>query len=377
MKQSSYKREKGFCTSQLTFRIALLVAAATTFGTAQAQSVSLYGVVDTGIEYVSNIGPSRSDSFRIPTITGSVPSRWGLRGKEDLGGGTSAVFVLESGFGVDQGTLNQGGRLFGRQAYAGLSGSWGTLTVGRQYSQIYWALIGDTMGPNIFAAADLDTYLANSRVDNAIAYSGKFGAFAAGITYSLGRDAVLPAAAGGCAGESPTDWKACKAFSAMLKYDTGSWGLATAFDRNFGGAGAGSPLPASSQTDTRILVNGYAKYGIAAFGGGLVHRKNEGAPFPTSNYWFAGVTVSPTAQIDLDLQYGLLRVRSSPAGASLVALRAMYNLSKRTAVYVTAGRIFNQEKSTLTIDGGNLPTSNTPLPGVGQTGAMVGVRHVF
>lgn len=377
MKQSPYTREKGFSSNQIAFRFASLVAAAATCGPALAQSVSLYGVVDTGIEYLNNVGPTKSASFRVPTVTGSVPSRWGLRGKEDLGGGASAVFVLESGFGVDQGTLNQGGRLFGRQAYVGLSGDWGTLTAGRQYSQIYWGIIGDTMGPNIFSAGVLDTYLANARLDNSIAYSKKFGALAFGVTYSLGRDAVSPAAAGGCAGESPTDWKACKAFSAMLKYDSGSWGVATAFDQIYGGAGPGSPLPASSQKDTRYLVNGYAKYGIAAFGGGLVHRKNEGAAFPTSNYWFAGVTLSPTPQVDIDLQYALLRVQSSPTGASIVAIRAMYNFSKRTAAYVTAGRIFNQEKSTLTIDGGNPPATSAPLPGVGQTGAMIGIRHSF
>ena len=62
-------------------------------------------------------------------------SRWGLKGTEDLGNGTSAIFVLESGFDVNNGNSLQGGRLFGRQAYVGLTGdSWGTFTIGRQYN---------------------------------------------------------------------------------------------------------------------------------------------------------------------------------------------------------------------------------------------------
>jgi predicted porin len=55
----------------------------------------------------------------------------------------------------------------------------------------------------------------------------------------------------------------------------------------------------------------------------------------------------------------------------------MYLLSKRTSVYVTAGRVFNQRNAAFSIDGGVVPPASTPLPGVDQTGAMVGIRHLF
>lgn len=62
-------------------------------------------------------------------------SRWGLKGKEDLGNGTSAIFKLEAGFDLGNGRSTQDGRLFGREAYVGLSGEdWGTFTLGRQYN---------------------------------------------------------------------------------------------------------------------------------------------------------------------------------------------------------------------------------------------------
>ncbi len=100
-------------------------------GLAAAQNVTLYGVVDTGIAFVNGVGSARHTETFMPTLTGTVPSRWGLRGTEDLGGGNKALFWLESGFAPDSGVANQGGRLFGRQALVGVSGSWGQVALGR------------------------------------------------------------------------------------------------------------------------------------------------------------------------------------------------------------------------------------------------------
>lgn len=344
---------------------------------AQAPGMTLYGLIDTGVEYVSNVGSRKDSVVRMPSLTGSLPSRWGLRGIENLGGGLNSIFVLESGFSPPQGTLNQGGRLFGRQAYVGLFGPWGVVTVGRLYSQIYWSLIGDTLAPNIFGAGLLDTYLTAARVDNAIDYTVMLSGFTFGATYSFGRDAVAPAAAGGCAGESPSDWRACRSMSAMLKYEAASWGVATAIDRNYGGGGAGSALPQSSQTDTRGVINGYVKFGTSTVGGGFLHRNNQGSANSSSNYWWLGATYLPQPQIALDVQYGRLTVKGSSAGASVIAARAMYLLSKRSAVYITAGRIFNQRDASFTIDGGAIGTVSLPSAGVNQTGALVGIRHKF
>ena len=64
-------------------------------------------------------------------------SRWGIKGKEELGNGLAAIFQLEDGFDITNGTSGQGGRLFGRQAYVGLSDTrFGTVTLGRQYDSV-------------------------------------------------------------------------------------------------------------------------------------------------------------------------------------------------------------------------------------------------
>ncbi|WP_347614526.1 porin, partial [Comamonas thiooxydans] len=87
-------------------------------GLAHAQSsVQIYGIVDTAVETMNNVGATKSSLTRMPNLTGSVPSRLGFRGREDLGGGLSASFTLEMGIGPDSGALNQGGRGFGRQSF--------------------------------------------------------------------------------------------------------------------------------------------------------------------------------------------------------------------------------------------------------------------
>ncbi|BCZ81148.1 hypothetical protein PTKU64_48230 [Paraburkholderia terrae] len=125
------------------------------------------------------------------------------------------------------------------------------------------------------------------------------------------------------------------------------------------------------------------RIGIAQHvGAGYLHRINHGAQTATlfdavSNYWWLGGTYLPVPQIALDAQFGHISVNSSSAGASVIAARAAYLLSKRSSVYVTVGHMFNERNATFTVDGGVLPPASTPLPGVDQTGVMVGVRHQF
>ena len=73
-------------------------------GWASAQSsVTMYGLVDAGIEYVSHAGPN--GSVVKLTSGGKNTSRWGLRGTEDLGHGYKGLFVLENQFGIDNGQI--------------------------------------------------------------------------------------------------------------------------------------------------------------------------------------------------------------------------------------------------------------------------------
>jgi general bacterial porin, GBP family len=109
----------------------VVVSVAFACATAHAQSsVTLYGLIDEGLVYSSNSNGSKNYLVNGGNLS---TSRWGLRGKEDLGGGLSAIFWLESGFDASNGAF-QPNDLFGRQASVGLSSDrYGTITMGRQY----------------------------------------------------------------------------------------------------------------------------------------------------------------------------------------------------------------------------------------------------
>lgn len=155
-------------------------------GLAHSQSsVTLYGVIDTGIEYYNHAAGGGSFAG-VPVLTGEMPSLWGLTGSEDLGGGNKAFFNLENGFAPGTGGLNYGGRLFGRLANVGLQSSYGSLTLGRQANMTTYALLStDIIGPSIHSLYVFDSYLANARSDNAVGYLGKFAGVTVGGTYSF------------------------------------------------------------------------------------------------------------------------------------------------------------------------------------------------
>ena len=344
-----------------------------------AQSnVEVYGLLDVAVEHVTNANAAGDSLTRMPSLSGGLaPSRIGFRGTEDLGDGLKLVFTLESGFSPDTGMSGQGNRLFGRQSWIGLSGKWGTVTMGRTYSMIYISFLeSDVIGSSQFSIGSLDGYLI-ARHDNSVAYRGVFGPLTVGATYSLGRDA---SAAGGpngtnCGGEVASDKRACRNWSAMLKYDAGIWGLVGAHDTYHGGAGALAPfsLTSSALSDSRTHAGGYVKFGTLKLAGGYVKRDNEGSStMPKSDLGYLGVSYPVTPLLVLDAQASRLKFKNSERSAKLLVVRANYLLSKRTSVYVMAGNINNDGDAAVALSaGGSVGT------GLAQTGVLTGIKHSF
>ncbi len=361
--------------------LALLSALAAPLAFAQVPSgVTLYGVLDSGVEHITNVGPGGKSLTRVPTNTASVPSRWGLRGSEDLGGGLRANFTLESGIGVDTGSLLQGGRAFGRQSFVGLSGGWGQVSLGHQYTMLFWSILdADILGPNAFGIGSLDAYFPNARSSNSVAYRGTFNGLTVGAHYSLGRDPVNagPSPAGtNCAGENALDKDQCRAWSVLLKYDTPTWGVAGVIDRQNGGPGAFGGLSSSQLSDTRSMVNGYYKFGQAKIGAGFMRRDNEGsAATPKSDLLFVGASYNVTPAFTVDGAYYRLDVKNSANQANLLVLRATYAFSKRTAVYATVGHIANDGALAISVSG--TAPGSAPVAGGSQSGVLMGIRHSF
>ena len=352
-------------------------------------SVTLYGTVDTMVEYVNKIsdgaGGSNS-SFHFTNLTSSWPSHWGLRGSEDLGNGLSAVFTLESGFNTGTGISGQGGRLFGRQAWVGLKGDWGQLAFGRQYNMLMYSLLGaDILGPNAYGLGSLDSYIPNTRMDNAITYRGNFDGFKFGAAYARGRDtSTAGGPAGSNCGVDFADQSSCGAYSFMLGYDAANWGVAGAYDvitgsdkfANFQGL-------ADGEKDRRWTLNGYVKFDALKVGLIYLNRKTDAASGiggglgGRSDLYTLNASYDFTPAFTLDGSVNHIRFKdaSRKSNAWYYVLRAKYALSKRTSVYAQAAYMANKGNSNLSAAGGTAGAN--PNAGVNQTAIGFGLRHNF
>jgi predicted porin len=240
---------------------------------ANAQSsVTLYGVLDAGIGYTNNAGGHSQVQMTSSTILGN---RWGLRGTEDLGDGLKALFRLENGFAITNGSLGQGGDEFGRQAYFGLSSSrLGTVTLGRQYdSAIDYAYMfeaSDIWLPYFGAhPGDLDNLNGTNRLNNSVKFqSVSYGGLTFGGAYSFG----------GVAG----DFSRKQIWSLGANYSNGPLTLGASYlnarDPNYSFFGAN---PASSTTASNMsaspVYSGYASaktQQIAIAGASYVYRSS-------------------------------------------------------------------------------------------------------
>ncbi|WP_434666347.1 porin [Paraburkholderia sp. A3BS-1L] len=204
---------------------------------AQAQgSITLYGILSEGLAWASNEGGHAN----LKLVSGTNQnSRFGLRGMEDLGGGVKAIFTLENGFDITTGKFQQGGRMFGRQAYVGLSSErFGTLTAGRQYDTAY-----DYLAPFESAIAatglavhpgDNDDVFGSYRYNNSLKYqSPTVGGLRAQVMYAMSN------AAG--------QWALNRSVSSGVAYEASQFRLAAIYLQNDRpGAGAN---PSGALTD--------------------------------------------------------------------------------------------------------------------------------
>jgi len=210
--------------------------------------------------------------------------------------------------------------------------------------------------------------------DNAIGYLGKFSNFTVGATYSFGRDA---SAAGGpaatnCGGEGAGNAKACRQVTSLLAYDSKSYGLASAYDILYGGTGAANGLTNSSFTDERVTLDGYVIFDQTKVGFGVIERKTHAAIDTKSDLFFLGFSYPFADNLVLDSQFSRLNVKGENNDSTLLVIRATYNLSKRSALYTSLGKIRNAGLAAVAVDAGG-----TVGVGMSQTGFMTGIRHSF
>ena len=172
---------------------ALAISAMSTPCAYAQSSVTLYGIIDAGITYFSNLNGHGT----FVANDGSIQSnRWGLLGSEDLGGGAKAIFQLENGFNLYNGTMVQSGVLFSRQAWVGLTDtSHGTLTLGKQYD-FFWDnltqfAMGQYAGQYSWHPGDFDHLAGTLHINNALKYkSPTYYGFSFGALYAFPSQSV-------------------------------------------------------------------------------------------------------------------------------------------------------------------------------------------
>ena len=341
-------------TKTTLFAIATAMLAS---GAAQAQStVTLYGVIDIGLDYTNNSGGSKLFHMQDGTQDGLYGSRWGLMGSEDLGGGLKAIFKLENGFNLNNGTLAQGGREFGRQAYVGLSTDrLGTVTVGRQYDSVvdYFqpvTLVG-TWGGVSWHASDIDNSANSFRVNNTVKYASPsiggltFGGVI-GMTNSTGPGTSTIGMYSVGAGYALGNLNLAAAFLYAKDPETL---LGGAFLPNTQGAAIGAAGPWSyvgAPANEKIIgAGGTYKLGDATLGLNYSNTIFNDANGTTASVKFvnyeawAGYAVTPSATVALGYEFtdGSIGYSSARPKYHQINLNGDYKLSKRTEVYASVG----------------------------------------
>ena len=350
--------------------IALAVASAAMAGSAYAANVEVYGLLDTSLAYVyadpDASGHDGEGKFTMENAR-EFGSRFGLRGSEDLGNGMKVGFVLESGIKSDSGELDQGGRLFGREAHINLTGDFGYLAFGLQ------PVFGSTLGQHgLFRA--IDPLFANyteafgsghasasmwTRVDNAISYvTPNWAGFNFYGMYSFENDSTKTYERNADEGSSGVDRYAALAaryqqgaLEMVAVYDTTMYGndraAATKYDDNgqtftFGGNytfGNGLKVLAFGQwfKDQELNRAGVMSSALST------HKLGTG---PANGYGFVdgygvslgvnypiggGVAKAQVAYRDMENQ------DNTEFNRWTIAAAYDYPLSKRTAVYAMTG----------------------------------------
>lgn len=395
----------------MTYKAALTVGLSLVVFDAHAQSsVSLYGIVDTGIGYLSSQAPSTGATSGGHSVVKLVEGVWGgerfgLRGSEDLGGGTRAIFQLEEGFNVDTGAMSKSGLMFNRASWVGLADkTYGTVTLGRQYTP-YYTMLAPYSPTNWLTGAfgahpgDLDNLDTDYRVNNAVVYkSPTIAGFTAGAMYAMG----------GVAGA----FNAGSSWSVAGQYIAGPAGIAVGFERFNNATSGGGAWSASSTaySGTGVqgessITNGYQNasaqqrlavaagyqfnqaWDVSATYSNVQYIGGSASGFSTAIFNTGGAVLHYRPALNWDLAAGYSYTRATRANGITdtasyhqINLTELYNLSKRTKLYVLEAY---QRANGDTLDNGKI-VSATPSIGEqsaassrNQFGMTVGINHQF
>lgn len=358
-------------------------------------SVTLYGILDAGMQ-VSTQSFKDYSSSNVGLASGvQQGSRFGIKGSEDLGSGLRATFTVEGGFNLGSGTSQQNSTLFGRQSWVGVeSDSLGYARLGKQYNfatDYVGAIDPFLLG---FGQANMGTTFGaanTTRYNNMVKYqSPTWNGVTAGIGYSFanGLTNVYADQAALVAANSYNyaTMNNARALTAGIKYANGPVTLVGSYDVMYGaenvvGSGASNPsqwivggaydfkvakVAAAYSQSRNGWINGQASvdptFSANAYGGGaggVLYDSSFGA-----NSYLLGATVpvTGTQKVFASYQYATpVGSMAAAANLSIYSVGYQYDFSKRTNAYAYLSQANNYAF----------------LDGAKSTVFGVGLRHSF
>jgi GBP family porin len=331
----------------------LMTLVASGYASAQS-SVTLYGIVENGVSYTTH---ANAQGSVIAEASGMLTtSRYGMRGREDLGGGWAAVFTLEQGFSVASGAAVS--QAWGRDSWVGIEGPYGRIALGRTYAPITDAAytadpLGEATGTaSILGLGQLSVFVPgnNYRLDNTVKYSTpkSWGSLAGSLLYAFGNSG---------SNVQKSD------LGAHLAYSGPSFTLVAAYNREYNpwdASGAAINAVAAGQSvsgvsgaayinnwkrQTWLLGGTYQLASTTLYGGysGDIDEPsgNGSQSFRTQMFW-AGASYLPTPYLNLRAGYYKLHISGTNIHPTLIGTRLDYFLSKQVDAYLVAAFVRNQ-----------------------------------
>ncbi len=351
--------------------LALLLGSATVHA---QTSVTFYGIADAAL-----VVEDGGSAGRITKVTSgaAAASRFGFRGVEDLGNGTSAFFTLEGGAKIDTGEIDAAGTIFNRQALVGLRGGFGAVAIGRQYTPYHTAMVSIVDPFSTGYAGSAKSLFphngTNIRTSNTITYATpKKNGFDAEVAYSVGEQSR--SAAG-------------RQFGGAVGYAAGALAVRLVYNNKNTDVAASGATPAVDRSLGRNILLG-ASYNlgwIKLHSGVSVDKGDNAAPLNNPNNPYGGARPTPST----DGRSYLLGLTAPVPGGTLMAsvlhkddrtgfnqdanawgIGYVYALSKRSGLYAAYGHVDNRNGAGYTI-------ANNTESGSGDTGYNLGLRHNF
>lgn len=366
--------------------LALAIAGAFSGAAFAQSSVTLFGIADTGFGYFKGDG---NGNVKVLQNSALNSSRIGVRGTEDLGGGLKANFWYEGSVATDNGsgagtnTNNQttGGNsgaagsqgiTFNRRMFVGLSGGFGEVRLGRNYTPLFMQITSnDPFGTNgsgdtkIYATTGMTgsaSVTTQVRASNQIEYLTPAGIGGAYVhaAYALGEN---PSNAGASSKDGTNygfraGW-AGGPVDVSIAYNNTKYAITTAQGK-YTGLGIGA-----------TLTFGTIKPMFQVLKHKIDIDNSGGAADPGRTDFLVGVVASFGAT-DLRASVNKYNLKNTSNDAIQYAIGPVYNLSRRTAVYGTFSLMDNKSSGVAFSNGRATTTAG------GKTQALdLGVRHSF